>query len=165
MCAWHALRGPLLRLDSICAWREPSWFDLEAEAAFGAVRVDRQHLPEHLVAAGRQRVYPDDDLLRIGRVDAAGGDDRSGARAQLRGGELRLERLAKPHAHLARRALHGAAHRRARMIELGMRISDRGTKREGEQAAQKTDGTHGHLLAAAVLNSGAPIDFGKMSSR
>src|SRR6266852_390924 len=42
--------------------RRPSWFDLEVEAAFGAVGVDREHLPVHLVAAGRKAAHRDDDL-------------------------------------------------------------------------------------------------------
>src|SRR5438132_10385192 len=76
--------------------KRPSWFDLEAEAAFGAVGVDREHLPVHLVPAGRKAAHRDDDLRGVGGIDAPGRDHGARARSHLRRREARFERLREP---------------------------------------------------------------------
>src|ERR1035437_9624876 len=99
---------------------------------------------------------------RIARIDTPPGriayDDAA---------ERRFEILSEPERQLSRRRAHGAAHRRARMVEEGMRVRCRG--REQRQHRDE-DTTHDHSppglrAATAVLMSGRPIVFGNMSSR
>src|ERR1019366_1833874 len=98
---------------------------------------------------------------RIARINA-----RPGRVAYDDAAECRLEVLGEPERQLSRRRVHGAADRRARMVEESMRARRRG--REQRQHRDE-DTTHDHsppglLAATAGLVSGRPIEFGNMSS-
>src|SRR5262249_18432887 len=105
-------RGPPRKLRSLA--------DTKGEASFRLVRVDREHVPTHLVGSGRQRLQA----------------DRHGAAADLRLAGINTCALAVGHLHraergfqtlregkrdLARRRADRSADRRARTGEHGVR--------------------------------------------
>ena len=100
--------------------------NVEAEAAFGRMGVDRQRMPQNLVGAGWQGPEPDTHYIRWTDPGLAHVDPPAARILHLHGAEGRLEVLGKPQRELARRGRNRAANSRFGMIEKGVGPGDFG---------------------------------------
>ena len=114
----------------------------EREIALRTMGIDREHTPDDLISAGRQRLERYAELRPDAFVDRrfTGLHGRTFFVAHVDTAEAGLKLVGERQHDLFRRLSDGSAGRRARLVEMGMRESDASRR---EQKCKGHDDAHG----------------------
>jgi hypothetical protein len=142
-----------------------SFPDTEAETSLRLVRVHRQRMPSHAIAA---RSQASDAKAHHVATDARTVVDAPAPSAMhLRSAELWFELLSEVEHDLAWRGGNGAADRRACVIKKGVSLSNSRAAQDGHERQDDVEVAHDYSLleSDAPAKSGLPNELGYMSSR